>query len=92
MSDSEEEAAMNDGEKIDKEQLRRIEENDRKVDKKEKRRKRLENMGIKEEQSGSEFDDEPDESGEEEGKKKETKEEGPVHKPLKQKEEDIKKS
>jgi len=48
MSDSEEEA-LNDGEKIDKEQLRRIEANDRKVDKKEKRRKRLENMGIKEE-------------------------------------------
>lgn len=56
MSDSEDEAALKDGEKIDKEQLRRIEANDRKVDKKEKRRKRLENMGIKEEQSGSEFE------------------------------------
>ncbi len=49
MSDSEDEAALKDGEKIDKEQLRKIEDNDRKVDKKEKRRKRLENRGIKEE-------------------------------------------
>jgi len=49
MSDSEDEAALKDGEKIDKEQLRKIEDNDRKVDKKEKRRKRLENQGIKEE-------------------------------------------
>ena len=48
MSDSEDEAALADGAKIDKEQLRKIEANDRKVDKKEKRRKRLENMGIKE--------------------------------------------
>lgn len=49
MSDSEDEIALNDGKKIDKEQLRKIEDNDRKVDKKEKRRKRLENRGIKEE-------------------------------------------
>ena len=47
MSDSEDEADV--GGKIDKEQLRKIEANDHKVDKKEKRRKRLENMGIKEE-------------------------------------------
>ena len=60
MSDSEDEAALADGAKIDKEQLRKIEANDRKVDKKEKRRKRLENMGIKEDQSGSEFESEPE--------------------------------
>lgn len=57
MSDSEDEAALKDGQKIDKEQLRRIEANDRKTDKKEKRRKRLENMGIKEQASGSEFEE-----------------------------------
>ena len=89
MSDSEDEAALKDGEKIDKEQLRKIEDNDKKVDKKEKRRKRLENKGIKEDQSGSEFNDQSDgeASGEE---KKETKE--VEHKPLIKKDEDVKKS
>ena len=90
MSDSEDEAALKDGEKIDKEQLRKIEDNDRKVDKKEKRRKRLENQGIKEEQSGSEFDDESEGEASGEEKKNEPKE--VEHKPLVKKAEEIKKS
>lgn len=95
MSDSEDEAALRDGGKIDKEQLRKIEANDRKVDKKEKRRKRLENMGIKEDQSGSEFEDEPksdaDGSGDEGTKKKEEEKEV-EHKSLVKKDDEIKRS
>ena len=49
MSDSENEA-----EGIDKEQLHKIEANDIKTDKKHKRNKRLENRGIKPDESGSE--------------------------------------
>jgi hypothetical protein len=55
MSDSDDEQT----EKIDKEQLRKIEANDIKVDKKAKRNKRLENMGIKVVDSGSEAEDSP---------------------------------
>lgn len=50
MSDSDNEET----EKIDKEQLRKLEANDIKVDKKAKRKKRLENMGVKVVDSGSE--------------------------------------
>lgn len=66
MSDSDNEET----EKIDKEQLRKIEANDIKVDKKAKRKKRLENMGIKVEDSGSEAEassDEKESESEEEG-------------------------
>ncbi len=66
MSDSDNEET----EKIDKEQLRKIEANDIKVDKKAKRKKRLENMGIKVEDSGSEAEassDEKESESDEEG-------------------------
>ena len=49
MSDSEDELAQENGEKIDKDQLRRMEVNDHKTTKKDKKKKRLENIGIKEE-------------------------------------------
>lgn len=54
---------------VDKEQLRKIEENDIKTDKKAKRKKRLENKGIKDDSSGSEAEDSGSED--EEGNKKE---------------------
>lgn len=79
MSDSEDDAALKNGEKIDKEQLRKMEENDRKIDKKGKRKKRLENMGIKEDQSGSEFEESDENEPGEETKKKEKE---TSHKPL----------
>jgi len=85
MSDSE-----NEDQEIDKEQLRRIEENDKKVDKKEKRRKRLANQDIVESESGSEVDDEDGSGEDEDGKKKELKVE--EHAPLKKTTEQIKKS
>jgi len=85
MSDSE-----NEDQEIDKEQLRRIEENDKKVDKKEKRRKRLANQDIVESESGSEVDDEDGSGEDEDGKKKELKVE--EHAPLKKTNEQIKKS
>ena len=50
MSDSDNENAK----EIDKEQLHRLEQNDIKTDKKAKRKKRLENQGIKDDESGSE--------------------------------------
>jgi hypothetical protein len=50
MSDSDNE----DAKEIDKEQLHRLEQNDIKTDKKAKRKKRLENQGIKDDESGSE--------------------------------------
>ena len=43
-----------DAKEIDKEQLHRLEQNDIKTDKKAKRKKRLENQGIKDDESGSE--------------------------------------
>ena len=70
----------------DKEQLKKIEENDTKVDKKEKRKKRLETMGIKVDDADAdselsdqkEEDDDDDEEGGE--KKKKTKEHAPIKK------------
>ena len=85
MSESEGE----DDKKIDKEQLRKIEENDTKVDKKAKRRKRLEARDLKEAESGSEIEDE-DEEKEEGDKKPESTVKG--HAPLKKTPEEIKKS
>jgi len=94
MSDSDNE----DTGKIDKEQLRKIEANDIKVDKKAKRKKRLENMGIKVDESGSEAESSSSEneaSGEEgDGTKKNTskKEVEKEHAPLKKSDAEIKKS
>ena len=62
MSDSDNE----DTQKIDKEQLRKIEANDIKVDKKAKRKKRLENKGIKLQESGSEAEDSSDDEKDQE--------------------------
>ena len=86
MSDSEDEAGLEDGKKIDKEQLRRIEENDHKTSKADKKKKRLENIGIKAEQSGSEFEEEKEDDEEQkDGKDSKGKKEEvfPDHKPLK---------
>ena len=86
MSDSEDEAGLEDGKKIDKEQLRRIEENDHKTSKADKKKKRLENIGIKAEQSGSEFEEEKEDDEEQkDGKESKGKKEEvfPDHKPLK---------
>jgi len=97
MSDSDNEET----EKIDKEQLRKIEANDIKVDKKAKRKKRLENMGIKIDESGSEAESSSsnDESGSEEdgevtkkGSSKKKKEVEIEHAPLKKTDLEIKKS
>lgn len=95
MSDSDNEET----EKIDKEQLRKIEANDIKVDKKAKRKKRLENMGIKVEDSGSEAeassDEKESESDEEGGPQKKGKKKEEVfkdHAPLKKDDLQIKKS
>ncbi len=95
MSDSEDEAGLEDGKKIDKEQLRRIEENDHKTSKADKKKKRLENIGIKEEQSGSEFEEEKeDDEDKKDGKDAKGKKEEifPDHKPLKEDRELVKKS
>ena len=75
--------------KIDKEQLRKLESNDTKVDKRAKRKKRLEARDLKEEESGSEIEDE-DEEKEEGEKKPESTVKG--HAPLKKTPEEIKKS
>jgi len=56
---------------IDKEQLRKIEQNDVKGDKKAKRKKRLENDGKKLDESGSEVEESESGSEQEDGKKKE---------------------
>lgn len=97
MSDSDNEET----EKIDKEQLRKIEANDIKVDKKAKRKKRLENMGIKIDESGSEAESSSsnDESGSEEdgevtkkGSSKKKKEVEIEHAPIKKTDLEIKKS
>ena len=96
MSDSDNE--KDEAADIDKEQLRRIEQNDIKTNKKDKRKKRLENKGIKVNDSDSEVslqgggsDDE--ESGDDEPtKKKKETEKTPEHAPLKKTDEEIKKS
>ena len=95
MSDSDNEET----DKIDKEQLRKIEANDIKVDKKAKRKKRLENMGIKVEDSGSEAESSSSENengsgSDDDGKKKSSKKEEVVkeHAPLKKTDLEIKKS
>jgi hypothetical protein len=83
---------------VDKEQLRRIEQNDIKTDKKAKRNKRMENRGKKVDESGSEISESEDEEAAEEegegilksdGKKKEKTAE---HAPVKKTNEAIKKS
>jgi len=47
LSDSDEEGKDEDGKAIDKDQLRRIEDNERKGTKFDKKRKRMENKGFK---------------------------------------------
>lgn len=96
MSDSDNEKDEAGG--IDKEQLRRIEQNDIKTNKKDKRKKRLENKGIKVNDSDSEVslqggasDNEASGDDATTKKKKET-EKTPEHAPLKKTDEEIKKS
>ena len=85
MSDSE-----NETEGIDKEQLHKIEANDIKTDKKHKRNKRLENRGIKPDESGSEAS-QSGESGEE-GEEGEKVEKDPEHKSILKSQDEVKKS
>ena len=96
MSDSDNE--KDEAGEIDKEQLRRIEQNDIKTNKKDKRKKRLENQGIKVHDSdsavslqGGASDNEASGDDEPTKKKKET-EKTPEHAPLKKTDEEIKKS
>lgn len=96
MSDSDNE--KDEAADIDKEQLRRIEQNDIKTNKKDKRKKRLENKGIKVNDSDSEVSlqgggSDNEESGDDEPtKKKKETEKTPEHAPLKKTDEEIKKS
>lgn len=67
MSDSDEEGKDQQGEGLDKDQLRRMEENTRKGSKFDKKRKRMENRGIKVDTDSDENSlDVDEESGEEE--------------------------
>jgi hypothetical protein len=67
MSDSDEEGKDEEGKPMDKDQLRRIEENDRKGTKFDKKRKRMENKGFKVETDSDENSEDVDgESGDEE--------------------------
>jgi len=95
MSDSEGEADA-DKRRADKEQLRKIEANDRKVDKRDKRKKRLEARDEKVEDSDDDSEISSDGEGGEEGdgKKKEKKkaEEEKGHAPLKKTDDELKKA
>lgn len=97
MSDSDDEGRDKAGDAIDKDQLRRIEDNDRKGTKADKKRKRLENKGVKVQTDSDEMSEDIDDAsgGEDEvkdlkakGKKKEV---DPEHKPVKKDAETIKK-
>ena len=99
MSDSDNEAETKEGTKLDKDQLRRIEENDRKGSKADKKKKRLENKGIKVEDDSDDNSEDIDEgSGDEDEllkvkKKKEDKpEEMADRKPAQKTQEELKKS
>jgi hypothetical protein len=81
----------------DKEQLNKIEANDHKVDKAEKRRKRMESAGVKmgDADADSELSDDKqddDGSGEDEAEKGKDKKKAIEHKPIKKTDEQIKKS
>ena len=79
MSDSENEQDI-EKKRDDKEQLRKIEANDTKVDKKDKRKKRMEANNEKpgDSDSGSEIESEKEEGGEEGAKKEEEKGHAPL--------------
>ena len=98
MSDSDNEGKDTQGNALDKDQLRRIEDIDRKGTREDKKRKRLENKGIKVETDSDEMSEDIDEAsgGEDELKglkKKEDKKKDPEkeHKPLKKDVQAIKK-
>ena len=82
--------------KSDKEQLRKLEQNDQKVDKREKKKKRMESRYEKpdESDSGSEFESEnEDEEGDQKDKDKKAKEEeSKGHLPIKKSDEEIRKA
>lgn len=88
MSDSDEEGKDEEGKPLDKDQLRRLEDNERKGTKFDKKRKRMENKGFKVETDSDEASEEVDgESGDEElnGVKKEKvkkMEQSKEHKPI----------
>ena len=94
MSDSDEEGKDKEGKTIDKEQLKKIEGNAIKGTKQDKKRKRMENKGIKVDTDSDEnSEDIEDASGDEDlsGKKKEKKEEEVKHKDVKKSDDEIRK-
>ena len=95
MSDSEGEQKADKEKRIeDKMQLRKIEENDTKVDKKEKKKKRMESRNEKagDSDSGSEIESEVEGEEGDEKAKKAAEEEDKGHAPLKKTDEEIKKA
>lgn len=97
MSDSEGEGKDEDGNAIDKAQIRRLEDNERKGTKFEKKRKRMENKGFKVETDSDEASE--DLNDDSEGDEKKVKEEkikqiemSKEHKPIKKSDMEIKKS
>ena len=103
MSDSDEEGKDKQGDSLDKDQLRRMEANGRKGTKFDKKRKRMENRGIKVDTDSDENSlDVDEESGEEEEgalkklqakkKKEEEKAAALEHNPIKKNNEEIRKS
>lgn len=98
MSDSDEEGRDKAGNNLDKEQLRKIENNEVKGTKQDKKRKRLENKGHKVADDSDDNSEDIDESGDEDtllekAKKKQKKqdEEDAEHKPIKKSDEEVKK-
>lgn len=96
MSDSEEDADKVKA-NADKDQLRKMEANDRKGSKFDKKRKRLENKGVKVDTDSDEISEEINEASDEEAidkinKKLQKKEPEATHNPLKKSNEEIKKS
>ena len=97
MSDSEGEGKDAEGNEIDKDQIRRLEDNERKGTKFEKKRKRMENKGLKVETDSDEASE--DLNDDSEGDEKKVKEEkikqmemSKEHKPIKKTDMEIKKS
>lgn len=92
MSDSDEEGKDKEGKTIDKEQLKKIEANAIKGTKQDKKRKRMENKGLKVDTDSDEnSEDIEDASGDEDLGKKGKKEEEVKHKDVKKSVDEIRK-
>ena len=97
MSDSDNEAETGDGKGLDKDQLRRLEDQNRKGTKAEKKKKRMENQGKKVDSDSDDNSEDIEENSENENelldkKKDKKKEEVTEHKPVKKTAEELKKS